>query len=574
MPLDVGETFSVFRIIRPLNSGPTGDVYLAQHPRRAGRDALVVLSTERSADPEYRERFCREADVAAALWHPSIARVHGRGEHDDRLWLSTDFVDGVDLAGLLARRYPNGLPREQVFPMVIAVAGALDYAHKHGLLHRRVGPANIIVADVEGDAEPAAVLTDLGMARDTPVVDEPGYAAPEQLMGEDVDGRADQYALACTAYHLLTGTQLFAHPNPAVMVSRHVNSKPPALADIRPELAHLDPALSKALAKNPEDRFVSCGAFAHALADETPVPALTLAPAPEAPAPTTGFRWPEKPGWVPVAATAAAVGVVAAVGMWQLWPSADAAASEQSSSTPSTAPASAETVAATPAPNSPIFDGLYRLDYDNPHATLNGNPWPAAGNQTASYWWAFRSTCKPSGCVATSTRMDSSNHAVPFVEGGGMTAVFRFIDNSWQGEPGRGSLPCEAPNVMQVQAMDTALALTPQPDGVLAGAQTTTIQSNECGLQGAVISVPVRATRLEGVPPGDPVADPAAVPDPLPPVPQLPPPPPGPPVPAPPLPPPPLLPPPPPPPPAPAIDAIVPNPIPPAAPPPPPPAPA
>ncbi len=112
----------------------------------------------------------------------------------------------------------------------------------------------------------------------------------------------------------------------------------------------------------------------------------------------------------------------------------------------------------------------------------------------------------------------------PPLEGGGMTAVFRFLNNSWQGEPGRGSLPCEAPIVGQAQAMDTALALTPQPDGALAGAQTTTIQSNECGLQGAVITVPVLATRLEDVPPGSLVADPAAVADPLPPAPALPPP--------------------------------------------------
>ncbi|WP_166904374.1 serine/threonine-protein kinase [Mycobacterium sp. DL440] len=564
MPLNVDETFSVFRIIRPLGSGATGEVYLAQHPRRRGRDALTVLPDDWSTEPEYRERFCREADLAATLWHPSIARVHGRGERDGRLWMSTDFVEGTDLAGLLEQRYPNGLPREQVFRIIIAVAGALDYAHKHGSLHRDVRPANIILTDVGGDAEPHAVLVDLGIARNIGAVDRPGYGAPEQLMGEDVDGRADQYALACTAYHLLTGMQLFAHANPAVVVSRHVNSKPPALAEMRPELADLDPVLAKALAKNPADRFISCGTFAHALADETPLPALTLAQAPAAPVHTTGFRLPDKPGWVPIAATAA-VCVIAGVGMWQLWPSADAAAGEQPSPPPSTAVASATNAAAIPAPSGPTFDGLYRLDYDNPHATLNGNPWPAAGNQIASYWWAFRSTCKPSGCVSTSTRMDSINHAVPYLEGGGMTAVFRFLNNAWQGDPGKGSLPCEAPNAGQAQATDTALALTPQPDGGLAGAQTTTIQSNECGLQGAVITVPVLATRLEDVPPGNPVADPAAVAEPLTPAPQLPPPVPvGPPPLAPPPPPvspaPPVAPPP-------AIGAIIPNPVPPAAPP-------
>ena len=98
MPLDVGETFSVFRIVRPLSSGGTGEVYLAQHPRRRGREALTVLPTAWSAEPGYPERFCLEADVAATLWHPSIARVRGRGEHDGQLWISRDLVDGTDLA--------------------------------------------------------------------------------------------------------------------------------------------------------------------------------------------------------------------------------------------------------------------------------------------------------------------------------------------------------------------------------------------------------------------------------------------------------------------------------------------
>ncbi|WKG06013.1 serine/threonine-protein kinase [Mycolicibacterium sp. HK-90] len=565
MPLNVGETFAVFRIVRVLGSGGTGEVYLAQHPRRPGMEALRVLPTDWSAEPGYPERCGLEADLAATLWHPSIARVRGHGEHDGRLWVSADFVDGTDLADLLEQRYPNGLPREQVFSIITAVAGALDYAHKHGVLHRDVRPANIILTGIDGEAEQRAVLADFGIART--IGDRSGYAAPEQLVGEDVDARADQYALACTAYHLLTGTQLFAHANPAVMVSRHVNSKPPALADTRPDLAGLDRVLAIALAKNPADRFISCGAFAHALADETPMPALTLAPPTAAPPPDRRTRLPEKPNWVPVAAVAA-VGLAASVVVGQLGPSPDAAASEPPSQLPSTSIVNAPNVAMTPSPSEPVFDGLYRLDYDNAHATLNANPWPAAGSQIASYWWAFRSTCKPSGCVATSTRMDSVNRAVPYIEGGGvMTAVFRFVNNAWQGDPARGSLPCEAPLIGQAQAMDTALSLTPQPDGALAGVQTTTIQSGECGLQGAVITVPVHATRLEDRPPGDVVADPATVPDPLPPAPALAPPlppPPGPPVPAPPPPPAPVgevLP-------APSIGPIMP---PPGAPPPPPP---
>ncbi|OMB98504.1 hypothetical protein A5733_07820 [Mycobacterium sp. NS-7484] len=536
MPLNVGQTFAVFRIIRPLSSSGAGQVYLAQHPRRPGPDALTVLPQEWSADPQHRDRFHREADVAAGLWHPAIARIRDRGDHDGRLWLSMDFVDGTDLAGLL-EQHPNGLPRDQVSRIITTVAGALDYAHKHDVVHRDVRPGNIILGDVDGAGKASVALVGLGIAGNAG----PGYAAPEQLVGEEVDGRADQYALACTAYHLLTGMQLFAHSNPAVVDSRHINSKPPVLADSRPDLADLDPVLAKALAKNPAERFASCGAFAHAFVDETPLPAAALAPTPAAePAqPEPRYRVLETSGWVP-AAVIAAVGAVS-IGLWQLWPSPNAAASGQSGPPPSAATEAVANAAITPPPPiGPVFDGLYRLDYDNPHAALNGNPWPAAGDQIASYWWAFRSTCKPSGCVATSTRMDGANPAVPSTEGGGMAAIFRFINNTWQGDPGRGSLPCEAPIVGQAQATDTALALTPQPDGSLAGTQTTTIQTNECGLQGAVITVPVHATRLGDAVPGSPVANPAAVADPLPPAPQLPPLPPLPP--APPVPAPPLLP--------------------------------
>ena len=106
MPLDDGETFAGFRVVRPLGSGGMGEVYLVQHPRLPRRTALKVLPADVSADPEYRARFNREADLASTLWHPHIVSVHDRGEYSGRLWLSMDFVDGQDAARLLADRYP------------------------------------------------------------------------------------------------------------------------------------------------------------------------------------------------------------------------------------------------------------------------------------------------------------------------------------------------------------------------------------------------------------------------------------------------------------------------------------
>ena len=253
MPLNSGEIFAGFRIIRLLGSGGMGEVYLAQHPRLPRRDALKVLPADVSADAEYRARFNREADLASTLYHPHIVGVHDRGEYDGQLWISMDFVDGLDAARLLASRFPAGMPTDQVVRIVTAVAGALDYAHKQGLLHRDVKPANIMLTHLDDDGEQRILLADFGIARNIDdisgltttnmTVGTVAYSAPEQLMGEEIDGRADQYALAATAYHLLTGSQLFPHSNPAVVISRHLNSPPPALADTRPELAALDPVL-------------------------------------------------------------------------------------------------------------------------------------------------------------------------------------------------------------------------------------------------------------------------------------------------------------------------------------------
>ncbi len=271
-----------------------GEVYLAQHPRLPRRDALKVLPADVSADAEYRTRFNREADLASTLWHPHIVGVHDCGESQGHLWISMDYVDGLDAARLLASRFPAGMPHDQVVRIVTAVAGALNYAHKQGLLHRDVKPANIMLTHLDDDGEQRILLADFGIARDIDdisgltttnmAVGTVAYSAPEQLMGEEIDGRADQYALAATAYHLLTGSQLFPNSNPAVVISHHLNSPPPTLADIHPELAALDPALAAALAKDPDDRFARCADFARALAEQAASGAAS-ATAPTTPAP-------------------------------------------------------------------------------------------------------------------------------------------------------------------------------------------------------------------------------------------------------------------------------------------------
>jgi serine/threonine-protein kinase len=274
MPLDDGTTFAGYTIVRRIGAGGMGEVYLVKHPRLPRQDALKVLRPEVSADGEYRERFNREADMAASLWHPHIVGVHDRGDSDGQLWIAMDYVDGTDAGRLVHDQYPDGLPGTDVGRIVAAVADALDYAHQRLLLHRDVKPANILIAG-PGAAESRILLADFGIARwtDDPsgltatnmTVGTVSYAAPEQLVGGELDGRADQYALAATAFHLLTGAPPFQHSNPAVVISQHLSATPPAIGDRRPELAALDPVFAKALAKDPRDRYEHCADFARAL---------------------------------------------------------------------------------------------------------------------------------------------------------------------------------------------------------------------------------------------------------------------------------------------------------------------
>jgi serine/threonine-protein kinase len=275
MPLADGQVFAGYTILRTLGAGGMGEVYLAQHPRLPRRDALKVLAASVSSDDEYRKRFDLEADMAAALWHPHIVEVHDRGESEGQLWIAMDYVEGTDAAALLAERYPYGMAPGEVVSIVTAVAEALDYAHQRKLLHRDVKPANILLANHDSDDE-RIMLADFGIARwidrasgltgTNMTVGTVAYAAPEQLKGEDIDGRADQYALAATAFHLLTGSPPFQHSNPAVVISQHLSSDPPAIGTRRPELSGSGPVFSKALAKSPEARYDQCIDFARALA--------------------------------------------------------------------------------------------------------------------------------------------------------------------------------------------------------------------------------------------------------------------------------------------------------------------
>ena len=343
MSIAEGQVFAGYRIVRLLGIGGMGEVYLVQHPRLPRQEALKILPSAVSADPQFRARFAREADIAATLWHPHIVAVHDRGEDDGQLWITMDYVEGKDAAQLLRDRYPHGMPPTEVFEIVSAIAEALDYAHERYLLHRDVKPANILITDArQGDRR--ILLADFGIARDTfdatgltatnVTVGSVAYAAPEQLTGQPLDGRADQYALAATAFHLLTGTPPFSNTNPAVVIGNHLSSPPPRLASIRGDLADIDEVFDKAMAKEPHQRFPTCRAFAAALAgigarvaglsDATQraipasaAPTMYASSATPAPEPTAHEEY-SSGRWVPIAGAIAAgllaVGLVAFLG--------------------------------------------------------------------------------------------------------------------------------------------------------------------------------------------------------------------------------------------------------------------
>ena len=519
-PIASGAPFAGYTILRPLGAGAMAEVYLALHPRLPRRDVIKVLAEAVTADSEFRERFNREADLAATLWHPHIVGVHDRGEFDGQLWISMDYVEGTDAARLLKERYQDGMPVDVVCDIVQAVAGALDYAHTRGLLHRDVKPANILLAHPDAE-ERRILLADFGVARhlgaisgitETNVaVGTVAYAAPEQLTGSNIDGRADQYALAATAFHLLAGAPPFQHANPVAVISQHLHVDPPRLSDFRPDLAHLDDVFFQALAKKPEDRFERCRAFSAALRGQ-------IAKAGGARRATSGQRSPRRDlarvtrRFSSRARWSAAMVCAVLIAVAATWSTLYTFQEESPQPSPALASKpSVPAVSAGPASSARVLNGTYRLDYDKSKKTTNGVP--IRHDVPATNWWAFHSACTANGCAATGSQLDDATHQVVNTTDGGQTDVLRFVAGYWQGAPQQERLSCRQPNgqVRGTQQETVAWSLAPQPDGTLRGTETETVLSKECGAQGAVVRIPVVATRVGDAPPGVALADPAAV---------------------------------------------------------------
>lgn len=270
-----GEVFAGFVIERELGRGGMGAVYAARDRRLPRLTALKLMHRDLFTDFEIRSRFEREADLVAQLDHPNIITVYDRGVDEDRLWIAMQFVDGLDAAAVPVREFGT----ERIAQIVAQTASALDYAHRQGVLHRDVKPANILLsrtAGVGAGFDERVLLTDFGIAKlldDTGGLTRTGqftatiaYASPEQLSSAPLDGRGDQYSLACTVFRLLTGTGPYDAPNPATVMLGHLNAPPPPASTRRDTLpTAVDAVLAKAMAKNPAHRFPTCAEFATAL---------------------------------------------------------------------------------------------------------------------------------------------------------------------------------------------------------------------------------------------------------------------------------------------------------------------
>jgi serine/threonine protein kinase len=263
----LGTDLGPYRIERVLGRGGMGVVYLAEQRELGRKVALKLLPDELAQDADFRARFERESRLAAAIDHPNIIPLYEAGEIEGTAFLAMRFVDGVDLASRLA-----GGPLDPTEAVVILaqVAGALDAAHARGLVHRDVKPGNVLV-DQTAQGE-HAYLTDFGLTKQTGTesgltrmgsfMGTPAYMAPEQIEGQDVDGRADQYSLACMAFELLTGQVPFQRDQEFAVAMAHVRDRPPTATSLRPELpGAVDAVFAQAMAKDREARYPTCSAF-------------------------------------------------------------------------------------------------------------------------------------------------------------------------------------------------------------------------------------------------------------------------------------------------------------------------
>lgn len=339
MSLETGALLGGYRIDGLVGRGGMGVVYRATEVALERPVALKLIAPELAHAEDFRERFLRESRLAASLDHPGILPVYAAGEADGELYIATRFVDGTDLGDLVASAGPQ--TPERALNLVGQVADALDAAHARRLVHRDVKPGNVLV-----DANGHCYLCDFGLTkqlgggttRTGGLAGSLDYLAPEQIRRAEVDGRADQYALACVLYELLSGEPPFRRDTEAQTLWAHMQEEP---ASVR-ALPELDDVFARALAKDPDDRYENCNAFVE---DARAVVGL-------GPSATVVRRRRRRTGRLLVAAGTAVL-AAAAIAVALLLPSGDEAVAVAANSVAVVDPQTLKTIAAVRVGNTP-----------------------------------------------------------------------------------------------------------------------------------------------------------------------------------------------------------------------------
>jgi len=271
----IGSQIAGYRVESLLARGGMGEVYLALQTFPERRVALKLLPHDLAGDAAFRERFIRESNAAAAVEHPCIVPVYGAGESDGELWMAMRYIDGTDLRTLLDRE--RRLEPARAVTICSQVADALEEAHEHGLVHRDVKPGNILVAGRD-----RAYLTDFGLIRRSEIETDltktgqfmgtVDYVAPEQIKGEQVDGRADVYSLGCVLFECLTGDRPFRRDTEIATLYAHLeDARPHSSAEAQDIPGELDDVIAKGIARRADERFQTAAEMARALRESVGV---------------------------------------------------------------------------------------------------------------------------------------------------------------------------------------------------------------------------------------------------------------------------------------------------------------
>jgi serine/threonine-protein kinase len=276
-----GSRVAGYRLQEQIGQGGMAVVFRAQDERLDRLVALKVLAPALARDEQFRQRFVRESRAAAAVDDPHIIPIYEAGEADGALYIAMRYVRGGDVGTLVRRLGP--LPPARAAAIISAVASALDAAHAAGLVHRDVKPANMLLDRQVGRPD-HVYLSDFGLSKAWQGATQLtgtglylgtlDYSAPEQIEARPMDGRTDQYALACAAFELLAGEPPFRRDQPLAVMYAQVSAPPPLLTARRAGMpAAVDHVLARALAKSPADRYASCGELATELRGALGLPA-------------------------------------------------------------------------------------------------------------------------------------------------------------------------------------------------------------------------------------------------------------------------------------------------------------